>query len=134
MSPLTKKSRVGSAAETLVRFARIEEAIQDIRNGKMVIVVDDEDRENEGDLVMAAEKVTSRAINFMATHGRGLICLPIIGERLDHLQLPAMVPENTSPFETAFAVATRDGRNKNPAIKRAREGKDLARAGRGGLQ
>ncbi len=88
-----------------VKFARIEDAIQDTRDGKMVIVVDDEDRENEGDLTMAAEKVTPRAINFMATHGRGLICLPIIGERLDQLQLPAMVPENTSPFETAFAVS-----------------------------
>jgi 3,4-dihydroxy 2-butanone 4-phosphate synthase/GTP cyclohydrolase II len=88
-----------------VKFARIEEAIQDVRDGRMVIVVDDEDRENEGDLTMAAEKVTPRAINFMAIHGRGLICLPIIGERLDQLQLPAMVPENTSPFETAFAVS-----------------------------
>jgi 3,4-dihydroxy 2-butanone 4-phosphate synthase/GTP cyclohydrolase II len=71
----------------------------------MVIVVDDEDRENEGDLTIAAEKVTPRAINFMAAHGRGLICMPIIGERLDELQIPAMVSENTSPFETAFAVS-----------------------------
>jgi len=71
----------------------------------MVIVVDDEDRENEGDLTMAAEKVTPVAINFMATHGRGLICVPIVSERLDQLQIPAMVSENTSPFETAFAVS-----------------------------
>ncbi len=71
----------------------------------MVIVVDDEDRENEGDLTLAAEKVTPAAINFMAAHGRGLICLPIVGERLDQLQIPAMVSENTSPFETAFAVS-----------------------------
>jgi 3,4-dihydroxy 2-butanone 4-phosphate synthase/GTP cyclohydrolase II len=88
-----------------IRFDRIEDAIQDIRHGKMVIVVDDEDRENEGDLTMAAQKITPAAINFMATHGRGLICLPIVGERLDQLQIPAMVSENTSPFETAFAVS-----------------------------
>jgi 3,4-dihydroxy 2-butanone 4-phosphate synthase/GTP cyclohydrolase II len=99
--PRTTAGRRGAP----VKFARIEEAVQDIRDGKIVIVVDDEDRENEGDLTMAAEKVTPRAINFMATHGRGLICLPIMGERLDQLRLPAMVPENTSPFETAFAVS-----------------------------
>jgi len=87
------------------RFDRVEDAIQDIRAGKMVIVVDDEDRENEGDLTMAAEKVTPEAINFMALHARGLICMPIVGERLDQLQIPAMVSENTSPFETAFAVS-----------------------------
>lgn len=86
-------------------FHRIEDAIRDIRHGKMVIVVDDEDRENEGDLTMAAEKVTPAAINFMAAHGRGLICMPIVAERLDQLQIPAMVSENTSPFETAFAVS-----------------------------
>ncbi|MBI4574203.1 MAG: bifunctional 3,4-dihydroxy-2-butanone-4-phosphate synthase/GTP cyclohydrolase II [candidate division NC10 bacterium] len=91
--------------EAPIRFDRIEDAIRDIRNGKMVIVVDDEDRENEGDLTIAAEKVTPSAINFMAAHGRGLICLPIVGERLDQLQIPAMVAENTSPFETAFAVS-----------------------------
>lgn len=92
----------GTAA---IRFARIEDAIRDIRNGRMVIVVDDEDRENEGDLTIAAEKITAKAVNFMAAHGRGLICMPIIGERLDQLQIPAMVSENTSPFETAFAVS-----------------------------
>ena len=92
----------GSAA---IRFDRIEDAIQDIRHGKTVIVVDDEDRENEGDLTMAAGKISPAAINFMATHGRGLICIPIVGERLDQLQIPAMVSENTSPFETAFAVS-----------------------------
>ena len=91
--------------DSSLRFDRIEEAIRDIRAGKMVIVVDDEDRENEGDLTMAAEKVTPAAINFMAAHGRGLICMPIVGERLDQLQVPAMVSENTSPFETAFAVS-----------------------------
>jgi 3,4-dihydroxy 2-butanone 4-phosphate synthase/GTP cyclohydrolase II len=94
-----------SRAEGPIGFDRIDDAIRDIRNGRMVIVVDDEDRENEGDLTMAAEKVTPAAINFMAAHGRGLICMPIVGERLDQLQIPAMVSENTSPFETAFAVS-----------------------------
>jgi 3,4-dihydroxy 2-butanone 4-phosphate synthase/GTP cyclohydrolase II len=93
------------AKEPTAPFARIEDAIRDIQQGKMVIVVDDEDRENEGDLTMAAEKVTPEAINFMATHGRGLICLPIISARLDQLQIPAMVSENTSAFETAFAIS-----------------------------
>ncbi len=99
------RTRSPSRAEASISFDRIEDTIRDIRNGKMVIVVDDEDRENEGDLTLAAEKVTPAAINFMAAHGRGLICLPIVGERLDQLQIPAMVSENTSPFETAFAVS-----------------------------
>ena len=86
-------------------LATIPEAIEDIKAGKFVIVVDDEDRENEGDLVMAAEKVTSKAINFMAKHGRGLICMPVTGERLDELQIPMMVSNNTSNFGTAFTVS-----------------------------
>ena len=86
-------------------LATIEEAIEDIRNGKFVIVVDDEDRENEGDFVMAAEKVTAESINFMAVHGRGLICMPVTGERLDTLGIPMMVSNNTSKFTTPFAVA-----------------------------
>jgi 3,4-dihydroxy 2-butanone 4-phosphate synthase/GTP cyclohydrolase II len=85
-------------------FAPIEAAVEAIRKGEMVIVVDDEDRENEGDLTLAAEKVTPEAINFMATHGRGLICLPMTAERLDELELPLMVSENSSRFETAFCV------------------------------
>ena len=84
---------------------KVKEAIDDIRNGKMVILVDDEDRENEGDLVMAAELVTPEAINFMAKHGRGLICLTLTEEKADHLQLPPMVRDNTSPFCTAFTVS-----------------------------
>ena len=84
---------------------KVKEAIDDIRNGKMVILVDDEDRENEGDLVMAAELVTPEAINFMAKHGRGLICLTLTEEKADHLQLPPMVSDNTSPFCTAFTVS-----------------------------
>jgi len=86
-------------------LASIEEAIEDIKAGKFVIVVDDEDRENEGDLVMAAEKVTPDAINFMAVHGRGLICMPVTGERLDELHIPMMVRDNTSKFTTAFTVS-----------------------------
>jgi len=86
-------------------LATIPEAIEDIKAGRFIIIVDDEGRENEGDLAMAAEKVTSEAINFMAKHGRGLICLPIIGERLDELGIPMMVGENTSKHETAFTVS-----------------------------
>jgi len=83
----------------------IAEAVADIRNGKMVILVDDEDRENEGDLTIAAEKVTPEAINFMARYGRGLICLSMSGEKCDQLGLPMMVDNNTSPFETGFTVS-----------------------------
>jgi len=86
-------------------ISTIEEAIEDIRSGKMVILVDDEDRENEGDLAMAAQMVTPEAINFMATHGRGLICLALTPEQIDKLQLPMMVQDNKSPFETAFTVS-----------------------------
>ncbi len=85
--------------------ASIEEAIEDIRLGKMVILVDDEDRENEGDLTMAAEAVTPEAINFMAKYGRGLICLTLTPEKCDALGLRPMVRDNTSPFETAFTVS-----------------------------
>ena len=84
---------------------RIEKALDDIRQGKMVILVDDEDRENEGDLTMAAEKVTTEAINFMAKYGRGLICLSLTEERLNELRLPMMVSDNTSRFQTAFTVS-----------------------------
>jgi 3,4-dihydroxy 2-butanone 4-phosphate synthase/GTP cyclohydrolase II len=83
----------------------IDQAIEDIRNGKMVILVDDEDRENEGDLTMAAEKVTPEAINFMAKYGRGLICLSLTAEKCAQLNLPLMVQNNTSPFETGFTVS-----------------------------
>ncbi len=87
-------------------FNTIEEAIEEIRSGRMVIMVDDEDRENEGDLVLAAEKVTPQAINFMAKYGRGLICLALTPERVDELQLPLMAPQdNGTPFGTAFTVS-----------------------------
>jgi 3,4-dihydroxy 2-butanone 4-phosphate synthase/GTP cyclohydrolase II len=86
-------------------FAPIEDAIKAIRDGQMVIVVDDEDRENEGDLTLAAEKVTPERINFMARYGRGLICMPMTGERLDELEIPLMVSQNTARFDTAFCVS-----------------------------
>ena len=86
-------------------LASISEAIEDIRAGKFIIVVDDKSRENEGDLAMAAERITPEAINFMAKHGRGLICLPITGQRLDELGIPLMVTNNTSHYSTAFTVS-----------------------------
>jgi len=86
-------------------LASVAEAIEDIKAGKFIIIVDDEDRENEGDLAMAAEKVTAEAINFMALNARGLICLPIIGKRLDELKIPLMVQNNTSRYSTAFTVS-----------------------------
>jgi 3,4-dihydroxy 2-butanone 4-phosphate synthase / GTP cyclohydrolase II len=85
-------------------FCKVEEAIQDIRAGKMLVVVDSEDRENEGDLVMAAERITPEAINFMETHARGWICVPMEGSRLDALDLPLMVNQNTARLGTAFCV------------------------------
>ena len=85
-------------------FASIEEAVDAVRDGRMIIVVDDEDRENEGDLTIAAEKVTPEVINFMAKEGRGQICLSMTGERLDELELPLAVSDNTTPFSTAFCV------------------------------
>jgi len=86
-------------------FNSVEEVIEDIRQGRIVIVVDDEDRENEGDLTIAADKVTPGKINFMAKYGRGLICLALTGQRLDDLHIPMMVGENTSKFGTAFTVS-----------------------------
>ena len=86
-------------------FNTIDEALEDIRRGKMIVVVDDEDRENEGDLVIAAEKVTPSVINFMAKHGGGLICLPIVRDRLEELNIERMVVKNTDPNRTAFTVS-----------------------------
>jgi 3,4-dihydroxy 2-butanone 4-phosphate synthase/GTP cyclohydrolase II len=92
-------------------FSDVPTAIEEIRAGRMIVVVDDEDRENEGDLTMAAEKVTPEAINFMAKYGRGLICLPMTAERLDYLRIGPMTRENTSPYGTAFyeSVEAREG-------------------------
>jgi len=88
-----------------MKFNTVEEAVEDIKKGKMVILVDDEDRENEGDLTMAAEMVTPEAINFMAKYGRGLVCLSLTPERVEHLQLPMMTTDNTSSFGTAFTIS-----------------------------
>jgi len=88
-----------------MEFTAVPDAIEDIKAGKFIIIVDDENRENEGDLAIAAEKVTPEAINFMAKHARGLICLPIIGSRLDELRVPLMVQDNTAKFSTAFGVS-----------------------------
>ena len=103
-----KRQRLGHALTLLdddFQFASIDDAIDELRAGRMVVIVDDEDRENEGDLVMAADTVTPEAINFMAKHGRGLICLAMTGERLEELQLEPMAPENTALGGTAFTVS-----------------------------
>ncbi len=98
---------------------RIEEAIEEIRQGRMVILVDDEDRENEGDLCLAAELVTPEAVNFMAREGRGLICLPLTEERADELDLPLMVRENSSSFGTAFTISIEARRGVTTGISAA---------------
>ena len=123
-------------------FTDVASAIEDIRTGRMIVVVDDEDRENEGDLTLAAEKVTPEAINFMAKYGRGLVCLAMTEERLDHLRIGAMTAENTSNYGTAFceAIDAREGvttgisaydraRTIQVAIDPATRPSDLARPG-----
>jgi 3,4-dihydroxy 2-butanone 4-phosphate synthase/GTP cyclohydrolase II len=100
-------------------IATIEEAIEDIRQGRMVVLMDDKNRENEGDLCMAAEKVTPDAVNFMARLGRGLICLTLTEERVKHFGLPMMVSENTSPFGTAFTVSIDAAENVTTGISAA---------------
>jgi 3,4-dihydroxy 2-butanone 4-phosphate synthase/GTP cyclohydrolase II len=100
-------------------LATIREAIEDIKAGKFVIIVDDEDRENEGDLAIAAEKVAAESINFMTKYGRGLICMPVFGQRLDELQIPMMVSENTSKFSTAFTVSVEAKRGVTTGISAA---------------
>ena len=106
-------------------LATIEEAIDEIRRGRMVILTDDKDRENEGDLCMAAEKVTPAAINFMATHGRGLICLTLTEERVRHLGLAMMVSDNTSPFGTAFTVSIDSAQGISTGISAADRAKTI---------
>jgi len=97
-------------------LSTIPEAIEEVKAGKFIIIVDDEDRENEGDLAMAAEMVSPEAINFMTLHARGLVCLPIIGKRLDELRIPLMVMENTSRFSTAFTVSVEAKRRVSTGI------------------
>jgi len=118
---MAKKSQImiAKGARSAGPFAAVEDAVAAIRRGDMVIVVDDEDRENEGDLTLAADKVTPEAINFMATHGRGLICLPMTGERLDELEIPLMVQKNSTRFETAFCVAIEAKRGTSTGISAA---------------
>jgi 3,4-dihydroxy 2-butanone 4-phosphate synthase/GTP cyclohydrolase II len=94
-----------SVPDDELRFATVDEALADLRAGRVIVILDDEDRENEGDLACAAEHVTPDIVNFMATHGRGLICLPMTAERLDELQIPPMVQENTARRGTAFCVS-----------------------------
>src|SRR5450432_4198066 len=123
-------------------FTDVPTALEEIKAGRMIVVVDDEDRENEGDLTLAAEKITPEAINFMAVHGRGLVCLAMTGERLDHLRIGMMSVENTSQFGTAFceAIDAREGvttgisahdraRTIQVAIDPATRPVDLARPG-----
>src|ERR687892_208023 len=93
-----------SERQTKTPFATVEEALEDVRRGRMVVVCDGEDRENEGDLVMAAQFATPDAVNFMAKHARGLICLALTAERCDELGLDLMAAKNESPLETAFTV------------------------------
>ena len=111
--------KIAKGARSSGPFAAVEDAVAAIRRGEMVIVVDDEDRENEGDLTMAAEKVTPDAINFMAKYGRGLICMPMTGERLDKLEIPLMVEKNSTRFETAFCVAIEAKRGTSTGISAA---------------
>ena len=106
----------------------IDQAIEDIRAGKMVILVDDEDRENEGDLTMAAEAVTPEAINFMARYGRGLICLTLTPEQVDQLNLPMMVSHNTSPFSTGFTVSIEAKKGVTTGISAADRAKTILTA------
>jgi 3,4-dihydroxy 2-butanone 4-phosphate synthase/GTP cyclohydrolase II len=111
--------KIAKGAKNAGPFAAVDEALASIQRGEMVIVVDDEDRENEGDLTMAADKVTPEAINFMAKFGRGLICLPMTGERLDKLEIPLMVTKNSTRFETAFCVPIEAKRGTSTGISAA---------------
>jgi 3,4-dihydroxy 2-butanone 4-phosphate synthase/GTP cyclohydrolase II len=109
------------------RFSSIEQAVEDIRNGKMVIVIDDPGRENEGDLIIGADKATPEAVNFMVKHARGLVCMPMEGNDLDRLGVPAMVERNTDNHETAFTVSVdhRDTATGISAFERARTIREL---------
>ncbi|MCL2626997.1 MAG: 3,4-dihydroxy-2-butanone-4-phosphate synthase [Cystobacterineae bacterium] len=109
-------------------IARVERAIEEIRQGRMVILTDDEDRENEGDLVMAAQKATPAAINFMAKYGRGLICLPMTEKHIRQLRLPMMVSDNNSPFQTAFTVSIEAAKGVTTGISAADRAKTILAA------
>ncbi len=111
-----------------IPFATVEEAIEEIRQGRQIVLVDDEDRENEGDLTMAAEKITPEAINFMATHGRGLVCVALTEDRCDELALPLMTPINTSNYGTAFCESIDARRGTTTGISTADRATTILRA------
>ena len=127
---MTKKQSKTKTSKTKSRvmFNTIEEALDDIREGKMVILIDDEDRENEGDLTVAAEKVTPEVINFMAKYGRGLICLSMTPERVNYLKLPMMADMNTSRFGTAFTVSIEARKGVTTGISAADRAKTIQTA------
>jgi 3,4-dihydroxy 2-butanone 4-phosphate synthase/GTP cyclohydrolase II len=125
---MSKKQTKISKTAAKFKFNTIKEAIDDIKEGKMVILIDDEDRENEGDLTIAAEKITPEAINFMAKHGRGLICLSLTTERVDHLKLPMMADMNTSRFGTAFTISIEAKRGVTTGISAADRAKTIKTA------
>jgi 3,4-dihydroxy 2-butanone 4-phosphate synthase/GTP cyclohydrolase II len=125
---MSKKQGKTSKSRQKFKFNTIEEALEDIREGKMVILIDDEDRENEGDLTIAAEKVTPQAINFMAKYGRGLICLSLTPDRVDSLKLPMMSDMNTSCFGTAFTVSIEAKRGVTTGISAADRAKTIKTA------
>jgi 3,4-dihydroxy 2-butanone 4-phosphate synthase/GTP cyclohydrolase II len=122
------RRRTGGTERPAHVFARIEDAVEAIRAGRMIIVVDDEDRENEGDLTIAASAVTPEVINFMARHGRGLICMPMTGARLDELEVPLMVTQNTARFETAFCVSVEARHRTSTGISAADRAATVAAA------
>ncbi len=121
----TKKT---TKAKRKIKFNTIDEALEDIREGKMVILIDDEDRENEGDLTIAAEKVTPEVINFMAKYGRGLICLSLTPQRVDELKLPMMAEMNTARFGTAFTVSIEAKKGVTTGISAADRSKTIKTA------
>lgn len=125
---MNKNKGKTSKARQKWKFNTIEEALEDIREGRMVILIDDEDRENEGDLTIAAEKVTPEAINFMAKYGRGLICLSLTPERVDFLKLPMMADMNTSRFGTAFTVSIEARKGVTTGISAADRAKTIRTA------
>ncbi|GBE03166.1 riboflavin biosynthesis protein RibBA [bacterium BMS3Abin09] len=124
----TKSATKKKGTAKKVKFHTIEEAIEDIKAGKMVVLIDDEDRENEGDLTIAAEKITPQAINFMAKHGRGLICLSLTPERVEDLKLPMMTDTNTSSFGTPFTVSIEAKKGVTTGISAADRAKTIKTA------
>jgi 3,4-dihydroxy 2-butanone 4-phosphate synthase/GTP cyclohydrolase II len=125
---MSKKRAKSPRTRNKYKFNTIEEALEDIKEGKMVILIDDEDRENEGDLTIAAEKITPAAVNFMAKHGRGLICLSLTPGRVDKLKLPMMADMNTSRFGTAFTISIEARRGVTTGISAADRAKTIKAA------